>query len=199
MLRERGVHLRIRFIALLTIVLATIPLHAGAQSGRKAFVSSWKEQTVVVRQTLYSLVFDERSRIVPMLKRQNRVSGLTVGTSSGTYYQFDARRSSEQDVVDRDPNRIVSTLQEQYHRSEHLDIGNTQDVETVMLVRYEPGVELFVRDVQFERDHARLVLHKDRKGDLATTVAVKWPVPLTAELTESALIDSVLSRFVTRK
>ena len=131
-----------------------------------------------------------------MLKRQNRVSGLTVGTSSGTYDQFDARRSSEQDVVDRDPNRIVSTLQEQYHRSEHLDIGNTQDVETVMLVRYEPGVELFVRDVQFERDHA---LHKDRKGDLATTVTVKWPVALTAELTESALIDSVLSRFITRK
>ncbi len=68
-----------------------------------------------------------------------------------------------------------------------------------MLVRYEPGVELFVRDVQFERDHARLVLHKDRKGDLATTLTVKWPVPLTTELTESALIDSVLSRFITRK
>jgi hypothetical protein len=184
------VHLRIRFIAALTIVVATFPLHASAQSGKKAFVSSWKDQTVVLRQTLYSLV---------LLKLQNRVSGLTVGTSSGTYYQFDARRSSEQDVVDRDPNRIVSTLQEQYHRSEHLDIGNTQDVETVMLVRYEPGVELFVRDVQFERDHARLVLHKDRKGDLATTLTVKWPVPLTAELTESALIDNVLSRFITRK
>ena len=127
------------------------------------------------------------------------VGGRRVGTSSDTFYQFHARRSSEQDVVDKDPNRIVSSLQEQYHRSEHLDIGNTQDVETVMLVRYEPGVELFVRDVQFERDHARLVLHKDRKGDLATTLTVKWPVPLTADLTESALIDSVLSRFITRK
>jgi hypothetical protein len=199
LLPERRVHLRIRFIAALTIILATIPLHASAQSGKKAFVSSWKDQTVVLRQTLYSLIFDERSRIAPILKRQNRVSGLTVGTSRDTYYQFDARRSSEQDVVDKDPNRIVSRLQEQYHRSEHLDIGNTQDVETVMLVRYEPGVELFVRDVQFERDHTRLVLHKDRKGDLATTLTVKWPVPLSAELTESALIDSVLSRFITRK
>ena len=69
----------------------------------------------------------------------------------------------------------------------------------MMLVRYEPGVELFVRDVQFGRDHARLMLHKDRKGDLATTLTVKWPVPLSAELTESALIDNVLSRFITRK
>jgi len=43
------------------------------------------------------------------------------------------------------------------------------------------------------------VLHKDRKGDLVTTLTVKWPVPLTAELTESALIDNVLSRFITRK
>ena len=192
-------HLRIRFIAVLAVALATIPVHAGAQSGRRAWVSSWKEQTVVLRHTLYSLVFDERSRIAPILKRQNRVSGLTVGTSSDTYYQFDARRNSEQDVVDRDPNRIVSTLQQQYHRSEHLDIGNTQDVEAVMLVRYEPGVELFVKDVQFERDHARLMLHQNRKGDLATTLTVKWPVPLSAELIESALIDSVLSRFITRK
>ena len=121
-----------------------------------------------------------------------------MATSSGTYYQFDARRDSEEDIIERDPNRLVSILRQQYHRSMHLDIGTVQDVEPLMLVRYEPGVELIVRRVQIERDQVRLLFHKDRKADLATTLTVRWPVPLSKELTESSLIDDVLTRFVAR-
>jgi len=36
-------------------------------------------------------------------------------------------------------------------------------------------------------------------SDLATTLTVKFPTPLSNELTESALIDSALSRFIARK
>jgi len=186
-------------ILLIILAASAISLHAAEQSGKKAFVSAWEDRTVVLKQTLYSIVFDERTRFVPIVKRQGRVSGLTVATSSGMYYQFDARRDSEQDIIERDPNRIVAMLREQYYRGMHLDIGPAQDVEALMLVRYEPGVEFIVRRVQIERDLVRLSLHKDRKADLATTLTVQWPVPLSKELTESSLIDDVLTRFVARK
>lgn len=190
-----------RLLCAVTLVIATTGtiLHGGEPSGKKAFLTAWEERTVVLKRTLYSIVFDERSRVLPLLKRQGRISGLTMATPSDAYYQFDARRDSEDDIIARDPNRIVSTLREQYRRSTHLEIGNVQDVEPVMLVRYEPGVELFVKKLQIERDRVRLLLHKDRTADLATTLTVKWPVPLSKELTELANIDDVMSRFVARR
>jgi hypothetical protein len=68
-----------------------------------------------------------------------------------------------------------------------------------MLVRYAPGVAFIVKKVRIDRDRVRLYLHKDGDADLATTLTVKFPTPLTKELTESPLIDESLTRFVMRK
>ena len=191
----------IRLVSILSILLATttIPLNAAAESGRKAFVDAWDNRTVVLKKTLYSIVFDERPRFLPFVKRQDRIVGLTVATWSDTYYRFDARRDSEDDIIERDPDRIVVILRTQYYRGLHLDIGNVQDVEPLMLVRYEPGAELIARKIQIERDYVRLPLHKNRDSDIATTLTVQWPVPLSKELTESSLIDDVLMRFLARE
>ena len=81
----------------------------------------------------------------------------------------------------------------------HLDNGAVQDIEPLMLVRYSPGVAFIVRKVQIDRDRVRLYLHKNGEADLATTLTVKFPVPLTNELSESSLIDDALSRFVSRE
>jgi len=87
-------------------------------------------------------------------------------------------------------------MQKQYYRSMHLDIGTVQDVEPLMLVHYSPGVALIVRKVQIDRDRVRLYLHKDSEAELATTLTVKFPTPLSNELTESPLIDDAITRFV---
>ena len=184
----------------LSVALATATAIDGAErTGKKAFTSAWEDRAVVLTRTLYSIVYDERSRYLPLVKHDGRVTGLTVATPSDTYYQFDARRKSEDDIIARDPDRLVSILRTQYRRSENLDIGNVQDVEPVMLVRYEPGVKLVVRRIQFDRDRVRLSFNKTDTGDLATTLTVKWPAPLSKDLTESRLIDDVLTRFVTRQ
>jgi hypothetical protein len=190
-------HARRLALPLLLLAVAAVSVTA-APSGTKAFTTAWEGRTVVLTRTLFSLVFDERVRALPLFKRQGKVAGLTVGTPSETYYQFDARRDSEDDVIDRDPNRLLARMQTQYRRSTHLEIGNVQDVQAVMLVRYEPGVRLVVRKEQFERDRLRLTLHKPEDRDVATTVTVKWPAPWSKDLTEATLIDAVLSRFVTR-
>jgi len=191
----------IRLVLILLVALtAAASLHAAERSGKKAFQDAWAGRRVVVKRVLYSVVFDERSRVVPIFKHRDRVSGLTVVTPAGTYYyQFDARRESEEDIVDRDPNGIVSEMKKQYFRSMHLDNGAVQDIEPLMLVRYSPGVTFIVRKVQIDRDRVRLHFHKDVEADLATTLTVKFPTPLSNELTESPLIDDALTRFVTRE
>ena len=190
-------HARRLALPLLLLAVAAVSVTA-APSGTRAFTTAWEGRTVVLTRPLFSVVFDERVRALPLFKRQGKIAGLTVGTPSETYYQFDARRDSEDDVIDRDPNRLLARMQTQYRRSTHLEIGNVQDAQAVMLVRYEPGVRLVVRKVQFERDRLRLTLHKPEDSDVATTVTVKWPAPWSKDLTEATLIDAVLSRFVTR-
>jgi hypothetical protein len=191
----------IRLVFILLVALAAAAsLHAAERSGKKAFQNAWVGRSVVVKRALYSVVYDERNRVLPLIKHQDRVSGLTVVTPTGTsYYQFDARRDSEEDIVDKDPNGIVSELRKQYIRDMHLDIGTVQDVEPLLLVRYSPGVAFIVRKVQIDRDRVRLYLHKDGEADLATTLTVKFPVPLSNELTESPLIDDAIARFVTKE
>jgi len=191
----------IRLVLILHVALAAVAsLHAAELSGKKAFQNAWVGRRVVVKRVLYSVVFDERSRVLPIVKHRDRVSGLNVVTPTGTsYYQFDARRDSEEDIIDQDPNRIVSELRKQYYRDKHLDIGNVQDVEPLMLVRYSPGVAFVVRKVQIDRDRVRLYFHKDGEADLATTLTVKFPTPVSNQLTESPLIDDALTRFVTRE
>ena len=187
-------------LILLVALAAAASLHAAELSGKRAFQNAWVGRRVVVKRVLYSVVFDERSRVLPIIKHRDRVSGLNVVTPTGTsYYQFDARRDSEEDIVDQDPNRIVSELRKQYYRDMHLDIGTVRDIEPLMLVRYSPGVTFIVRKVQIDRDRVRLHFHKDGETDLATTLTVKFPTPLLNEFTESPLIDEALTRFVTRE
>jgi len=192
----------IRLVLILCVALvAAASLQASERSGKKAFQNAWVGRSVVVKRALYSVVFDERNRVLPIIKHQDRVSGLTVVTPTGTsYYQFDARRDSEKDIIDRNPNGIVSEMRKQYFRSVSLDdIGTDRDIEPLMLVQYSPGVALIVRKVQIDRDRVRLYFHKDGEAELATTLTVKFPAPLSNELTESPLIDGAITRFVTRE
>jgi hypothetical protein len=192
----------IRLVLILCVALvAAASLQASERSGKKAFQNAWVGRSVVVKRALYSVVYDERNRVLPLIKHQDRVSGLTVVTPTGTsYYQFDARRDSEKDIIDRNPNGIVSEMRKQYFRSVSLaDIGTDRDIEPLMLVQYSPGVALIVRKVQIDRDRVRLYFHKDGEAELATTLTVKFPAPLSNELTESPLIDGAITRFVTRE
>lgn len=201
LLSQRTVSYPLRLASILSVltVTAAISLDAAAPTAKKTFVTAWEGRNIVLTQPLYSIVYDERRRFLPSVKKQGQVTGLTVTTPSGTYYQFEALRDSEEDIIERDPNHVVSVLRNQYRRAMHLDLGSVQDVEPLMLVRYDPGVALMVGKVQIERDRVRLSFHKDRKADRVTTLTVKWPVPLSNDFTEASLIEDLLARFVSRQ
>jgi hypothetical protein len=192
----------VRPLLILALMSAAVvgQAHATDRAGRKAFQAAWVGQSVVVKRVLYSVVFDERQRALPIVKRRDRVTGLTVATPTGTsYYQFEARRDSEKDIIAHEPEGVVSQMRDQYLRSRHLDTGAAQDVEPVMLVQYAPGAALVVGKVQIDRDSVRLYLYMDGAADLATTLTIKFPLPLSKELSEAALIEDAIGQFVARQ
>jgi hypothetical protein len=192
----------VRPLLILALMSAAVvgQAHATDRAGRKAFQAAWVGQSVVVKRVLYSVVFDERQRALPIVKRRDRVTGLTVATPTGTsYYQFEARRDSEKDIIAHEPEGVVSQMRDQYLRSRHLDTGAAQDVEPVMLVQYAPGAALVVGKVQIDRDSVRLHLYMDGAADLATTLTIKFPLPLSKELSEAALIEDAIGQFVARQ
>jgi hypothetical protein len=192
----------VRPLLILALMSAAVvgQAHATDRAGRKAFQAAWVGQSVVVKRVLYSVVFDERQRALPIVKRRDRVTGLTVATPTGTsYYQFEARRDSEKDIVAHEPEGVVSQMRDQYLRSRHLDTGAAHDVEPVMLVQYAPGAALVVGKVQIDRDSVRLYLYMDGAADLATTLTIKFPLPLSKELSEAALIEDAIGQFVARQ
>jgi len=186
-------------LTLALMVLLTITTHAVEVRSKKAFVTAWEGRAVVLRRPVYSLVYNERSRFVPLMTREDKVSGLTVVTPNGIYYQFDSRREDEPDIQDRDPNNVVTALQNHYRRSAHLDAAVVQDIEGVMLQRYEPGATLLVDRLKVEHDRLRVFLRTDEHGDRATVLTVQWPTPLSKDLVEAPALDALLNMFLARK
>jgi hypothetical protein len=198
LLRRVDVFARRSLVSFLALVLTAAAIHGAEHNSKKVFLSSWHNQAVVLKRPLYSLVFSERSRFLPVVRRDGRISGLTIATPTETYYQFAARRDYEEDIVERTPDAVLATLKTRYRRSAHLDEGSVHDVEVGMLVRYEPGVQLVVGRVQIEGDEVRLFLRRADEASVATTLTVKLAGPLSKDLVEAPLIDQVLNRFVSK-
>jgi hypothetical protein len=189
-----------RLCAVAVILFAFVgSLGAGERTGRKTLVDDWEDGRVIVRRTLYSLVFDERARFMPFFKRHDRVAGLTVATPTAAYYQFDARREYEDPIVSRDPDGVLVALRDRYRRSAHLEMASVQEVEGVMLVRYEPGAELVVSNLHVDRDRVRVDLRRPDERGTATTLTVQWPAPFSGELLELPLVEQVLERYIQRR
>ena len=175
-----------------------MPAATGADSAEKSFARAWQGQRVVVKQALFALVYNERSKLGNT--RHSKRDGLVVLTPfNGSYLQFDGR-DSEEDITSRDVNQIVHTVSEQYRRGSQLDMGNYQKIEPLYVARYEKGAELIVTGVSVERDRVRFLFSEPAggrdPGDLATTLTVKWPVPLSKSLSEREMIEKLVKQVI---
>jgi hypothetical protein len=184
------------------VVVALLLLHSAAAVSAgdkplKAFAKDWEGRRVVLKSTLYTLVYDEVGRFGAT--RRGKVEGLTVATPvSGTYYRFPGLQG-QAEILDSNPKTLVDRVATQYRRSKHLEIGTVQMVDPVMLVQYSSGTELVVRSVQADRECVRLVLHKSESGaetDPATSLTVQWPTALSNEFTERTLVEALVLQFV---
>ena len=170
-----------------------------SESPQQAFAKSWEGQSVVVRQTLYSLVYNERGRLgkINSAKRD----GLTVVTpSQGIYFQFDGRQGRD-DVAGRDPQRILDDVSVAY-QPDGLDVRAFRKIEPLLVARYDAGAELVVRTVRIDGDIVRLGFAQPTgpdADDLVTSLTIKWPAPLAKSFPERPLIENLIRRFVDLK
>ncbi len=199
MIRRHLTTAGLRTVACAVVFASGICLTSAADSPQQAYARSWAGTRVMVRQPLYTLVYNERGRMGKTYRA--RRAGLTVATPfAGTYFQFDGQ-DSEEDIIEKNPQRVMDVVGETYRRSPMLNDGTFQKIEPLLLVRYDPGVELVVKTVRVEFDRVRLFLVKtasDSEGPetVATTLTIKWPVPLSPALSERPNIEDVIRQFV---
>ena len=183
--------------ALVVLATAVTVLSAG-ENPQQAFAKNWEGRTVVVKQPLYTLVYDERSRIG--MVREGKRDGLTVVTpSEGTYLQFDGRRGRD-DIKETEPQRLKDAVATAYVGESLLALEASRTIEPIVISRHEPGVECVVRKILLSRYTVKLVFGSrsgiDGDQDPLTSLTVKWPVPLSKSLTERETIENQIRVFV---
>ena len=192
---ERLFHrMTLAFMVLATAVSAV----AAAENPQQAFAKNWEGRTVVLKQPLYTLVYDERSRIGVV--REGKRDGLTVVTpSEGVYLQFDGRRGRD-DIKETEPQRLKDIVATAYVGESLLALEASRTIEPIVINRHEAGVECVVRKILLSRYTVKLVFASrsgiDGEQDQLTSLTVKWPVPLSKSLTERDSIENLIRVFV---
>ena len=186
--------------ALWTLTLAAClatPIAVSSESPQETFAKEWKGRSVIVKQALHSLVFNERGRLG---RTKNGLrEGLTVVTPhEGSYFQFDGRQGRD-DIYGRDLQAVVQKVTEMY-RGDPLEVQSFQRVEPLLVTRYDPGVELIVKDVRFEQNVVKVEFVQptspDGSEDPVTSITVKWPAPISKSLSERVLIEGAMKGFL---
>ena len=187
---------RLRDLALIVSIAASAPTVLVAGSAHQAFARTWEGRTVVLKQTLYSLVYNERGKLGNTYS--GRRDGVTTVTpSTGVYFQFDGRQGRD-DVVVRDPQRLVDAVRAAYE-ADSLDLRSYRKLDPVSLNRYEPGNELIVRSVRIDRDVIKLTLARTvptADDNTVTSLTIKWPVPVSKSFEEREEVDAIIRQFL---
>jgi hypothetical protein len=184
------------FAALVVVLTASIPKPGRADSPHEEFVRNWRGAAVVVKQPLFTLVYNERGRLGST--HSNKRDGLTVVTPQATYLQVDGRQGRE-DIQGPTPQEIFDKVNMTY-RGDPLEVRSYDRVEPIVFSRYDPGVQLVVKDVRFEKDLVRLSFTQpggpDGPDNPVTSLTVKWAVPFSPSLSERTLIENLIRAFV---
>jgi hypothetical protein len=191
--------MRIRQILLIVLGLGALSATTAAETPREAFARTWEGRTVLVRQVLYTLSYDERG-LMGQTRRDKR-DGLNVITPfNGGHLQFDGRQKQD-DIVDQDPTRLVDRINVMY-QGDSLSVRSYKKVQPHLLHRYDPGVELTVSKARIERDYVRLLLvdaRTDFGNEPATSLTVRWPSPFSRSFEERDVVEGLILQYLAVK
>ena len=112
---------RSRSLVALIILMSVVRPLTASEDPQRTFTKRWEGKRVVVKQSLFTLVYDERNRIGHYSRKRD---GLIVVGLSGAHLQFNGR-DSESDIIEQDPDRLADVVRNTYVRSLDLDIGCT--------------------------------------------------------------------------
>jgi hypothetical protein len=179
---------------MLLLVVSAVAIRA-AENPTAVFRKEWQGRHVTVQRTLLTLVYDERSRVSTTTRGKR--DGLVVATpSKGSFYLFTGRREVD-DITHTDPDRLFALVKTNYRKDRNLDDGQVQIVNPLHLVQFDKGIELVVRRVEIDRSTVRLVMFKPQSTDeMATSLTVAWPTPLSSDLEERGEIERIIRQFL---
>jgi hypothetical protein len=188
--------MEIRQIAAIVFVVGSMATATAADNPRETFTKAWVGKTVLLKQVLYTLSYDERG--VMGDTRRDKREGLNVVTPfNGSHFQFDGRQKQD-DVVEQDPQRLVDKVLAAY-RGDSLSVRSYQKVQPNLLHRYDPGVLLTVSKVRIERDFVR-ILFVDAKtqfgSEPAAALTVRWPTPFSRSFEEREAIEELVLQYL---
>jgi hypothetical protein len=188
-----------RTAAALILSFAALGSIVGAETPQRAFASDWQGRTVVIRQRLYSLVFNERGKMGNTYA--GRREGLIVVTpQDGIFFEFPGRQHRD-DVVMRDLGGMIEAVDREYV-ADALDLRGYRKLEPLSLAQYDPGGELIVTRAEVLKDVVRLIFSQPGGpdgDDPVSSLTVRWPLPLSKSFTERAQIEQLIGRYVERR
>jgi hypothetical protein len=180
----------------IALLFAGTVVNAG-QSPQDAFVKSWVGRSVVVKRTLFTLVYNAKGAIGTT--SSGKRDGLVVVTPfEGEYLRFDGRGGRD-DVVGRDPRQFVDAVKTAY-AVDSTEVRSYRTVEPLMVARYDAGVELIVKDVRVGKDTVKLTFVQPSGPDgpdaIVTSLTVKWPLPFSKTFSERDGVEKLILPYV---
>jgi hypothetical protein len=188
--------MEMRQIAAIVLVVGSLSTATAADAPREIFTKAWVGKTVLLKQVLFTLSFDERG--VMGQTRHDKREGLNVVTPfNGSHLQFDGRQKQD-DVLESNAQRLVDKVTAAY-RGDRLSVRQYQKVQPQLLHRYDPGVELTVSKVLIERDFVRVLLVDAKTSfgeEPATALTVRWPAPFSKSFEERRAIEGLIAQYL---
>jgi hypothetical protein len=188
---------RRRLTALIVTLLSFGAVLNAGDSPQEAFVKSWVGRSVVVKRTLFTLVYNDKS--VLGTTSSGKREGLVVVTPfDGEHLQFDGRGGRD-DVIGQDPRQFVEAVRTAY-MVDSTEARSYRRVEPLMIAHYDAGVELIVKNVRVGKDTVKLSFVQPAGPDgpeaIVTTLTVKWPLPFSKMFTEKDGVEQLLLLYV---
>jgi hypothetical protein len=184
------------FALLVATLVIGSPAAVGGNGARDALIRSWEGRPVILRQPLYTLIYNERGKLGTT--HNGRRDGLTVLTpSNGVYFQFDGRQGKD-DITSPAAQPIMVAVNEAYG-PDALDLRSYRKLEAVAVHQFSVGVRLVIGKIRIERDSVKVPLMQpgaEGDADAVTSITIKWPLPFSKSFTEGDNIDALLRTYV---
>ena len=164
---------------------------------QEAFVKSWVGNRVIVKKSLFTLVYNDRS-VIGTTSSGKREGLIVVTPFEGEYLQFDGR-SGRDAVVGQDPRQFVDAVRTAY-LVDSTEARSYRTIEPLMIAHYDSGVELTVKSVHVGKDTVRLSFTQPSGPDgpdaIVTSLTVKWPLPFSKTFAEKDGVEKLILPYV---
>src|SRR5262245_6330002 len=188
---------RRRLIALVVTLFSFGAVVNAGDKPQEAFVKSWGGRSVVVKRTLFTLVYNDKS-VIGTTSSGKREGLVVVTPFDGEHLQFDGRGGRD-DVIGQDPRQFVETVKSAY-AIDSTEARSYRRVEPVLIARYDAGVELVVKDVRVGKDTVKLSFVQpggpDGPDTIVTSLTVKWPLPFSKTFSERDGVEKLILPYV---